>query len=99
MIMTSDRPQFESFEQMAEATAAGLIQVAAHRAFGLFRDKEFRRLASFDRLDQAEQDRVFNELVVAYVVGLRGQIFNLDFMRGLRKRFRTHVAGICYCQE
>ena len=68
MIMTSDTPQFESFEQMAEATAAGLIQVAAHQAFGLFRDKEFRRLASFDRLDKVEQDRIFNELVVAYVV-------------------------------
>ncbi len=66
--MTSGTPQFESFEQMAKATAAGLVQVAAHQAFGIFRDKEFRRLASFDRLDQVEQDRVFNELVVAYVV-------------------------------
>jgi len=66
--MTSDTPQFESPEQMADATAAGLVQVAAHQAFGLFRDKEFRRLAAFDRLDQVEQDRIFNELVVAYVV-------------------------------
>jgi hypothetical protein len=66
--MDSANQQFESPEQMAEATAAGLVQVAAHQAFELFRDKEFRRLAAFDRLDQVEQDRIFNELVVAYVV-------------------------------
>jgi hypothetical protein len=66
--MNSDTPQFESPEQMADATAAGLVQVAAHQAFGLFHEKEFRRLANFDILSQVEQDRVFNELVVAYVV-------------------------------
>jgi hypothetical protein len=66
--MTPDILQFESSDQMADATAGALVQVAAHKAFQLFRDKEFRRLASFDRLDQVEQDRVFNELVVAYVV-------------------------------
>ena len=66
--MTSDTPQFESPEQMADATAAGLVQIAAHQAFQLFRDKEFRRLANFDILSQVEQDRVFNELVVSYVV-------------------------------
>lgn len=66
--MNSDTPQFESPEQMAEATAAGLVQVAAHNAFQLFRDKEFRRLVSFDILSQVEQDRIFNELVVSYVV-------------------------------
>ena len=46
--MNSDTPQFESPEQMADATAAGLVQMAAHNAFQLFRDKEFRRLVSFD---------------------------------------------------
>jgi hypothetical protein len=68
LIMTSDTPQFESLEEMADATAAGLVQVAAHKAFQLFRDKEFRRLENFDVLSQVEQDRIFNELVVSYVV-------------------------------
>jgi hypothetical protein len=66
--MTADTPEFESFDQMADATAAGLVQMAAHQAFQLFRDKEFRRLVSFDILSQVEQDRILNELVVSYVV-------------------------------
>ena len=53
---------------MADTTATGLVQIAAHQAFQLFRDKDFRRLANFDILSQVEQDRIFNELVVAYVV-------------------------------
>jgi hypothetical protein len=66
--MATDIPDFESFDQMADATAAGLVQMAAHQAFQLFRDKEFRRLVSFDILSQVEQDRIFNELVISYVV-------------------------------
>jgi hypothetical protein len=68
MIMATNGSQFESLDQMADATAAALDQAAASYAFQLFSDKEFRRLLSFDRLSQVEQDRVFNELVVAYVV-------------------------------
>jgi len=66
--MTTDRPAGESLEQMAEATAAGLAQAAAGAAFQLFREKQFRRLAGFEQLSQVEQDRIFNELVVAFVV-------------------------------
>jgi len=68
MIMATNGSQFESLDQMADATAAALDQAAASYAFQLFSDKEFRRLLSFNRLSQVEQDRVFNELVVAYVV-------------------------------
>jgi hypothetical protein len=53
---------------MAGATATASVQASAHHAFELFKDKEFRRLAGFDALSQVEQDRIFNELVVAYVV-------------------------------
>lgn len=60
--------QFESLDQMADATAAGLSQAAASIAFQLFRDKKFRNLAGFGRLSQTEQDRIFNELVVANLV-------------------------------
>jgi len=66
--MNSEPLKFESPEQMAEGTAAGLVQVAAHNAFQLFRDKEFRRFVSFDIISQVEQDRIFNELVVSYIV-------------------------------
>jgi hypothetical protein len=66
--MKTDTPEFDSLDQMAETTAAGLVQAAAHQAFQLFRDEEFRRLANFDILSQGEQDRIFNELVVSYVV-------------------------------
>jgi len=62
------REQFESPGQIAGATAAALVEVAAHHAFGLFRDHKFRRAAGFDTLNQVEQDRIFNELIVAYIV-------------------------------
>ena len=53
---------------MAEKTAAALVQAAGSSAFHLFKDRQFRRLAHFDRLEQTEQDRIFNELVAASVV-------------------------------
>ena len=53
---------------MAEATAANLSQAAASSAYELFCDKEFRRLAGLELMSQVEQDRIFNELVVAFLV-------------------------------
>jgi len=53
---------------MANETAAALVQAAAGLAFQLFQDKQFRRLAYFEQLSQIEQDRIFNELVVAFIV-------------------------------
>jgi len=66
--MKTRLPNFESLDQTAEATAAGLSQAAAASAYELFCDKEFRQLAGFERLSQVEQDRIFNELVVAFLV-------------------------------
>ena len=66
--MTSDRLQFESVAQSAGAAAGRLAEAAAHHAFGLFRDKDFRRLAGLEKLSQVEQDRIFNELVVSGLV-------------------------------
>jgi hypothetical protein len=63
-----DTTQFESLDQMADATAGALAQAAASMGFQLFRDKKFRKLAGFGRLSQTEQDRIFNELVVADLV-------------------------------
>jgi hypothetical protein len=62
------KKKFESLDQMADATAAALAQAAAGSAFHLFRDRQFRRFAALEQLSQVEQDRIFNELVVAWVV-------------------------------
>ena len=60
-------PDFQSLDQMAEVMAADLSQAAAASAYQLFCDKQFRRMAGFERLSQVEQDRIFNELVVAFL--------------------------------
>jgi hypothetical protein len=66
--MKTRLPTFESPDQMAQVTAAGLSQAAAVSAYELSCDKEFRRMADLERLSQVEQDRIFNELVVAFLV-------------------------------
>ena len=60
--------QFESLDQMADETASALVRTAASSSFKLFRDKKFRQLAGFGQISQTEEDRIFNELVVASVV-------------------------------
>lgn len=65
--MQKKPPEFESLEQMSDATATALTQAAANSAFRLFRDRQFRRAARFERLGQTEQDRIFNELVVSFI--------------------------------
>jgi len=93
--MKTRLPDFESLDQMAEATAAGLSQAAAASAYELFCDKEFRRTADLERLSQGEQDRIFNELVVAFLVlimllleapDLRVPRELRDYLAGLNKR-------------
>ncbi|MFH1124712.1 MAG: hypothetical protein V1758_13740 [Pseudomonadota bacterium] len=102
--MTMDKPRFESLDQMADATAASLSQAAAGSAFHLFNDEQFRRLAGFERLSRTEQDRIFNELVVASLVlimlvfeapDLRIAGESRDYLGGLKKRIpRAYVDGL-----
>ncbi len=66
--MASVEAQPGSPGQMAGAAAAALARAAAHQAFELFTNREFRLSARFDALDRVEQDRIFNELVVAHLV-------------------------------
>ncbi|MHC4639100.1 MAG: hypothetical protein ACYTBV_16610 [Planctomycetota bacterium] len=66
--MTINKPQFESLDHMASETAMALVHAAGASAFQLFQDRQFRRLAGFEQLSQIEQDRIFNELVVASIV-------------------------------
>ena len=63
-----DFMEFESQEQMAGVTAKSMAQAASGYAFHLFRDKKFRQLAGFVQLNQMEKDRIFNELVRAYII-------------------------------
>ncbi len=90
--MTMKEPPFESLEQMADATAAALAQAAAGSAFHLFRDKQFRKLAGFDQLSQTEQDRIFNELVVASLV-LIMLVLEAPDLRAARE-FREYLADL-----
>ncbi|HUK40177.1 MAG TPA: hypothetical protein VLX11_04010 [Candidatus Acidoferrales bacterium] len=90
--MKTRAADFESLDQMAEATTANLAQAAADRAYELFCDKEFRRLASFDRLDQGEQDRIFNELVIAFLVLIMLLLEAPDLQ--VAGEFRSYLAGL-----
>lgn len=54
--------------KMAKITAGALDQGASQWAFHLFRDKRFRQLVNFEKLEKIEQDRIFNELVVSGLV-------------------------------
>jgi len=87
-----DTTQFESLDQMAETTAAGLSQAAASASFQLFKDKRFRKLAGFDRLSQTEQDRIFNELVVANLV-LIMLVFEAPDLR-VADEYRDYLTGV-----
>jgi hypothetical protein len=87
-----DNAQFESLDQMADATARALSQAAASAAFQLFKDKRFRKLAGFDRLSQTEQDRIFNELVVANLV-LNMLVFDAPDLR-VADEYRDYLAGV-----
>jgi hypothetical protein len=66
--MKTNEPTRESLDQVADVTVTGLAQAAAGPAFDLFRDKQFCRLTGMEELNSTEQDRIFNELVVASVV-------------------------------
>ena len=55
-------------EKMAKILSVILDQAASHKAFEFFQDKKFRELVLFDKLEQIEQDRIFNELVLAGIV-------------------------------
>jgi hypothetical protein len=82
----------ESLDQMAGVTAAGLAQAAAGSAFALFRDKQFCRLAGFARLRQVEQDRIFNELVVASLVLIMLLLEAPDLR--VAREFQGYLAGL-----
>ena len=52
-------------DRPAMAAADQLLDKLLPSAFNVFQDSKFREAAGFDKLDQAEHDRIFNELEVA----------------------------------
>lgn len=54
-----------ALSKMAKITAATLDRAANDWCHKIFWDKKFRKLAEFDKMDKAEWDRIFNELVLA----------------------------------
>jgi hypothetical protein len=90
--MTTHLPARESLDQMADTTAESLTQAAAGSAFHLFRDKQFRRLAGIEQLSQTEQDRIFNELVVAFVALIMLLLEAPDLR--VSKEFQNYLAGL-----
>ncbi|HOW98210.1 MAG TPA: hypothetical protein P5567_14140 [Kiritimatiellia bacterium] len=85
-------PEFKTLEEMAQATAARLSQAASHAAFHLFQDKRFRELAEFGTISQEEQDRIFNELVLAFLVMIMLVLEAPDLR--LPDDIRDHLDGI-----
>jgi len=52
------------FMKDPEQVAKKITENIAAKSFKLFRDKKFRRLNNFENIDQVEQDRIFNEIVL-----------------------------------
>lgn len=77
----------DELDETAGLTAASLSQAAAASAYELFCEKEFRRMAGLERMSQVEQDRIFNELVVAFLalIMLLLEAPDLRIPRELRK--------------
>ena len=51
--------------KMVTVLAASFDQVASSFAFRIYQENTYRKLLGFENLEKVEQDRVFNELVVA----------------------------------
>lgn len=51
-----------------EEIAKKLTEKIANSAFKLFQEKELRKMINFEELEQIEQDRIFNEIVVSGLV-------------------------------
>lgn len=41
-----------------------MVRKIAHKSFRFFRDEEIREMLNFSKIDQTEQDRIFNEIVL-----------------------------------
>lgn len=54
--------------KMSKTFATSLDQTLSRAAFKLYQDKKFRQLVNFENISKIEQDRIFNELVISYLI-------------------------------
>lgn len=89
-------PTFTQLEEVAQATTDKLAEAAAHFAYQLFNDKQFRALAWVDQLEQTEQDRIFNELLVSalLLIVFTFEAPDLDVNEDEREYFKLLAACI-----
>ena len=66
--MPATIPQFNSVEELVDATTDNMVQAVPHYAYKVFEDKTFRRLTKFQKISVQERDFIFNELVVGNLV-------------------------------
>lgn len=65
-----------------------LVEDAVSSAFKFFQDKAFRKEINFEKIEQVEQDRIFNELEITFVGFLYLLIENaLDYLPVERKDY------------
>lgn len=72
--LDDDRPIMAAAEQ--------LLDKILFSAFHVFNDAQFRRIANFDKISQAEHDRIFNELEVSSVCLCIFILKQREFMMG-----------------
>ncbi|MBI2310091.1 hypothetical protein HYU89_04315 [Candidatus Collierbacteria bacterium] len=64
----SDGASLPSPQKMAMITAAALDQAATSTALTLFNDKTYIKLTDLSGMNQLEQDRILNELILAGII-------------------------------
>jgi hypothetical protein len=77
---------------LSDQSAEAMAEAAAASAYELFCDEEFRRVAGVERLSRVEQDRIFNELVVAFLV-LVMLVLEAPDLR-ISRELRNYLAGL-----
>ncbi len=69
----------KQLEELYQQMGAGLANVVAQTSFMLYQKEDFRKMVTFDKISQTEQDRIFNELQVSFLGLLVLYLENLDF--------------------
>ncbi|MDR3642640.1 MAG: hypothetical protein P4L74_03380 [Candidatus Doudnabacteria bacterium] len=83
----------------AQGIATDVAMLIAQESFHKFREPEFRKQLNFSNLDQEEQDRIFNELVITglclvYLTLERGELENAhEKSRETFRQIKNQLAG------
>jgi len=98
--------EFASEAEVTAETAKALDWAASNYAHAMYWHKDFQKLARLDSLEQTEQDRIFNELVVGCIALIMLSLDAPDV--GARDEMKSHFrkiqdavpdAHVCCLQE